>query len=178
MEANRYRFRIPALEQNVTVVHPSEKRLSPFVAQDVDGQHGTVRLHQLLQHDAFTKYGKGITLAKSCGDVLLVLEGGSRSLRDVVDATGKTRTTIKRAVQALLSGGLLDHDERLSEIWLTGPDAMTVLDEWVASMRLGGRGDMRRAEHARQRDRYAFKVRRWEKLHERRAERQRLGLLP
>ena len=92
-------------------------------------------------------------------------------------ATGKTRTTIKRAVQALLSGGLLDHDERLSEIWLTGPDAVTVLDEWVASMRLGGRGDMRRAEHARQRDRYAFKVRRWEKLHERRAERQRLGLL-
>ncbi|MSW81999.1 MAG: hypothetical protein F2840_12715 [Actinobacteria bacterium] len=176
MEANRYRFRIPAPEQNVTFIHPPRKRLSRFITQDVDGQHGTVRLHQLLQHDAFTKYGKGISLAKSCGDVLLVLEGGTRSLRDVVDATGKTRTTIKRAVQALLSGGLLDQAEDQSEIWLTGPNAVTVLDEWVTHMRLGGRGGMRRDEHARQRDRYGFKVRRWEKLHERRAERQRLGL--
>lgn len=178
MEATRYRFRIPALEQNVTVIHPSEKRLSTFVMQDIDGHRGTARLHQLLQHDAFTRYQRGISLPKSCGEVLLVLEWGSWSLGDVVDATGKSRVTIKRAVQALLSGGLLDHDEDQSEIRLTGPNAVTVLDEWVASMRLGGRGDMRRADHAQQRLEYGFKVRRWEKLHERRAERQRLGLLP
>jgi predicted transcriptional regulator len=163
-DANRYRLRIPSMERSETVVHALPKRLSHYFANEVQGDARRARLHQLLQHEAFATTGHGPSLTKSCGEVLVALEEGSRSRRQLDVELGRCSPTIRRSVLILRSAGLVDHDERGLQVWLTGSDATSVLDEWVTAMGLAGRGVLRSEWHSIERQVYAKRVQRLKDL--------------
>lgn len=149
-DAQEYALIYPSPDEDVV------KRDTPPVPPNTEGGLSrftalALGVHRLAirSHSAFQKIAGGPSLPQSAIDVLLCLEGGSRTRPELVRATGRDRSTIASVLPKLESAGLVVVGP--SDVKLIDNDVERALNAWVLAMGIADRRAERRERHQAER---------------------------